>query len=290
MTLGRGSFGRLNLWLLLAAAGAAGLFAVVESHSPSPLLRPAMLRRPALRASLAAGALVSTVIMATMVVGPFYLARALGLDAARVGLLLSVGPLVAALTAVPAGRIADRIGAARMTLAGLGAMAAGAAALALLPAALGVPGYLAPIVVLTAGYAFFQTANNTVVLADAPPDERGTLSGLLHLSRNLGLITGASAMGAIFTFASATRDLATAPPASVATGMRITYGGAAALIAAALVVTARPAGETSPPPVPDLPAERRRVRPLSAPDPVFLPGADRSASRSATPTLDRRTT
>ena len=48
---------------------------------------------------MAMSALVSTVIMATLVVGPFYLSRALGLDAARVGLVLSVGPLVAALTA-----------------------------------------------------------------------------------------------------------------------------------------------------------------------------------------------
>ena len=63
---------------------------------------------PVLSASLAMSALVSTVMMATLVVGPFYLSRALGLDAALVGLVLSVGPLVAALTGVPAGRIADR--------------------------------------------------------------------------------------------------------------------------------------------------------------------------------------
>ena len=59
-------------------------------------------------------ALVSTVMMATLVVGPFYLSRALGLATALVGLVLSVGPLVAALTGVPAGRIADRFGAQRL--------------------------------------------------------------------------------------------------------------------------------------------------------------------------------
>ena len=64
-------------------------------------------------------ALVATVLMATLVVGPFYLSRALGLDAALVGIILSVGPLVVALTGVPAGRIVDRIGAQRMTIVGL---------------------------------------------------------------------------------------------------------------------------------------------------------------------------
>ncbi len=234
MTLGRGSFGPLNLSLLLVAACLAALFVLVEKRSPAPLVRLAMFRQGELRASLAASALVSTVMMATMVVGPFYLSRALALDAARVGLLLSIGPLVAALTAVPAGRVADRFGAASMTLAGLGAMAAGAAALALLPAAAGVPGYLAPIVVVTAGYALFQTANNTTVLANTAPDQRGIRSGLLNLSRNLGLITGASLMGAVFTFAAATNDLATAPPAAIASGMRTTFAVAAALIGVAL--------------------------------------------------------
>ncbi|MBP9145870.1 MAG: MFS transporter [Thermoanaerobaculia bacterium] len=239
MTLGRGSFGPLNLALILAAACLAALFVQVERRSPSPLVRLAMFREATLRAGLASSALVSTVIMATMVVGPFYLSRTLALDAVRVGLLLSLGPLVAALTAVPAGRIADRFGASRMTLAGLGAMAAGAAALALLPATLGAPGYLAPIVVVTAGYALFQTANNTTVLSNLAPDQRGFVSGLLNLSRNLGLITGASFMGAVFTLASSTNDLATAPPIAVAMGMRSTFAVAAVLIVVALGVTGR---------------------------------------------------
>ena len=197
-----------------------------------------MLRVPVLSAGLAASALVSTVIMATMVVGPFYLSLALGLDAARVGLVLAVGPIVVALTAAPAGRVADRFGARRMTTAGLVGMAAGASMLAMLPATLGIPGYVAPIVVVTAGYALFQTANNTAVMADIGPDQRGVVSGMLNLSRNLGLITGASVMGAVFAFASAATDVTTARPEAVATGMRTTFAVAAALIVIALAVVA----------------------------------------------------
>ncbi len=73
-------------------------------------------------------------------------------------------------------------------------------------------GYIAPIVVVTAGYALFQTANNTAVMTDISPDRRGVISGMLNLSRNLGLITGASVMGAVFAFASATTDITTARP------------------------------------------------------------------------------
>ena len=236
MTIGRGHFGGLNLALLLVAAVGVGLFVRAETRSSSPLIRLAIFRDPVLSASLAMSTLVSTVMMTTLVVGPFYLARGLGLDAARVGLVLSVGPLVAALTGVPAGRVTDRFGPRRMTIAGLSAIAAGSAVLSGLPTTLGVVGYLAPMVVITAGYAVFQTANNTAVMTDIRPDQRGVISGMLNLSRNLGLVTGTSVMGAVFALASATSDVTTARPDAIATGMRTTFAVAAILIVVALAL------------------------------------------------------
>ena len=90
MTIGRGSFGPLNMALLLAAVLGAGLFVLAEARAASPLIRLAMLRDPGLSASLAMSALVSTVMMATLVVGPFFLSRALGLGAALVGIVMSI--------------------------------------------------------------------------------------------------------------------------------------------------------------------------------------------------------
>jgi EmrB/QacA subfamily drug resistance transporter len=236
MTLGRGSFGPFNIALLLAAGGGACLFVFTEARVTSPLIRLAMFRDPVLSGSLAMSLLVATVMMATLVVGPFYLAHGLGLDAILVGLVLSVGPFVAALTGVPAGRIADRFGAHRMTLAGLIAMATGSLTLSVLPETLGIGGYLLPMVVITLGYALFQTANNTTVMADVEPDQRGVISGMLNLSRNLGLITGASVLGAVFALASASVDMATARPEAVASGLRITFAVSLMLIAVALAI------------------------------------------------------
>ena len=234
MTMGRGSFGPLNIALLLAAVFGIGLFVRAEARAASPLIRLAMFRDPVLSASLVTSALVSTVMMATLVVGPFYLSRALGLDAALVGLVLSIGPLVIALSGVPAGRIADRFGAQRMIIVGLIGITAGSFILSMLPETLGIPGYIAPIAVITVGYALFQTANNTAVMTDIHPDQRSVISGMLNLSRNLGLITGASVMGAVFALASATIDMTTARPEAIATGMRITFAVAAILIVVAL--------------------------------------------------------
>jgi MFS family permease len=180
--------------------------------------------------------LVSTVMMATLVVGPFYLSRALGLETALVGVVLSIGPLVAALTGVPAGRIVDRFGAQRMTIVGLIGIAIGCMVLSFVPATFGIAGYVTPIVCVTASYALFQAANNTAIMTDINPDQRGVISGLLNLSRNLGLITGASGMGAVFAIAVATIDITMARPDAVATGMRSTFAVAAMLMVVAMTI------------------------------------------------------
>jgi MFS family permease len=175
------------------------------------------------------------------VVGPFYLSGALALDAARVGLVMSSGPIVAALVGVPAGRLVDRFGAQRTSVLGLLGMLAGCAALPLVAAGAGagVAGYVVPLVLLTAGYALFQAANNTAVMTTVPAEQRGVIAGLLSLSRNLGLVTGAAVMGAVFAFGAATATAnaaAAAGPLAMVAGMRLTFGVAAVLIAGALAV------------------------------------------------------
>lgn len=236
MTLGRGHFGSLNIALLLAACVGVGVFVWVEERVAAPLIRLAMFRDPQLSGSLVMSLLVTTVLMTTLVIGPFYLSQALGLNAIGVGLVMSVGPLVAALTSVPAGRLADRFGARRMTFAGLIAIAFGCFLLSVLPSSYGIGGYIAPMVVITLGYAVFQTANNTAVMANVQAEQRGVVSGLLNLSRNLGLITGASVLGAVFAMATATVDLSSAQPDVIASGMRLTFTVALGLMGIACLV------------------------------------------------------
>ncbi len=233
---------------LLGASGAGlALFVLTEARAPSPLLDLALLRRPALRGGLATSALVSTVIMTTLVVGPFHLSRALGLAPAIVGLVMTAGPLTAALAGVPAGRLVDHLGARSMTLAGLFGLAAGALALSMAPLTLGLAGYVVPLVVTTGGYALFQTANNTAVMADVAAEQRGVVSGALNLSRNLGLLTGASLMGSVFAAASSAVDVATASPDAVAGATRTTFAVAAALIVVAVGVAASAGAATDRP-------------------------------------------
>jgi hypothetical protein len=123
-----------------------------------------------------------------------------------------------------------------MSIGGLIGMVVGASTLPLLPTGLGVPGYIGPLVFITASYALFQAANNTAVMTNITPDKRGVISGMLNLSRNLGLITGASLMGTVFAIGAATTNILTATAESVVAGMRITFTVAAGLIVIALAI------------------------------------------------------
>ncbi|WP_346772381.1 MFS transporter [Chelativorans sp. AA-79] len=167
--------------------------------------------------------LVAAVMMTTLVVGPFYLGIGLGLSEMPVGLIMSIGPLISIFSGVPSGQAVDRWGTHSILAVGLTMLAAGAFLLATLPAQFGTVGYILAIAVLTPGYQLFQASNNTAVMADIPKDRRGVVSGLLSLSRNLGLILGASVMGGVFALGVGTSNFEGATPAAIANGMRLTF-------------------------------------------------------------------
>ena len=233
---GNSHFGLLNMALLAIAVFGICIFIFAETKAESPLIPLSMFRMPLQSAGFVMSAIVTAVVMATLVVGPFYLSGALALEAASVGLVMSSGPIIAALTSVLSGRIVDRWGAHHISIVGLIAMATGSFIFSTISVKLGIAAYIAALVVITAGYALFQTANNTAIMASVTPNQRGVVSGVLNLSRNLGLITGASVMGAVFVFATHSNNITTANPEAVVAGMQMTFGVATTLIIFALVI------------------------------------------------------
>lgn len=129
MTWGRGRFGGVNAGLLFVSLVGGAAFVAVEARVAAPLVRLALFRQRAISTGFASSALVTTVVMATLVVGPFFLAGALGLASTQLGLVMAVGPGVAALVAAPVGRWVDRVGHGRVGVMGLGIMLVGTIAL-----------------------------------------------------------------------------------------------------------------------------------------------------------------
>ncbi len=182
---------------VMSALGFAA-FVLTETRAPAPLVRLGLLRERVLGTGLASLMLVSAIVMATLVVGPFYLGGALGLDPVGTGMVMSVGPAVAAMTGVPAGRLVDRLGSFPVIVAGLLSVMTGCLMLTALPGLFGIGGYTAGLVVVTFGYAMFQAANMTAIMQRTASGHRGVVSALVGLSRNMGLIFGASAMAALY--------------------------------------------------------------------------------------------
>lgn len=225
-------------WWAGALLGTA-LFVRRERRARFPLLPLALLADSRLKGGLLASALVASVMVLTLLIGPFYLHGVFELDMATVGLMISGGPLLAALTGMPAGWLVDRFGSRRVARLGLMVMMSALLGLATLSAGYGPLGYLLPILLLTAGYALFQTANNSAVVGAATEQARGAVAGLLTLSRNLGQLTGAAGLGGLFAILVGTPNLATAMPADLVFGMQTSFALSGLLIGAAIWLTGR---------------------------------------------------
>ncbi|MFW1644402.1 MFS transporter [Acinetobacter guillouiae] len=181
--------------------------------------------------------LVAAVMMTTLVIGPFYLSLGLSLNQMQVGLIMGIGPVVAILSGIPSGRLVDRWGSRYIVAIGLIFLIIGSFMLAIVPKLMGLSGYIFPIIILTLGYQLFQAANNTMTLVDVPKARQGVVSGLLSLSRNMGLIIGASVMGAIFSFGVGTIQFNQATALAIIDGMQFTFLCAGALMIVGLLIS-----------------------------------------------------
>ena len=219
---------RSIFWVQFPLAGVAFILAFAtlpddpgKGTAPSASLWSVLDR--SLAPNLLVNLLVAAVMMTTLVVGPFYLSLGLGLKPTQVGFVMAIGPLISIFSGVPSGQLVDAWGSGRVLAAGLTLLAVGTFLVALLPQMIGVVGYVLSIVVLTPGYQLFQAANNTAALADVARDRRGTVSGLLSLSRNIGLIAGASAMGTVFSLGVGAEEFGHATASAIAAGMQLTF-------------------------------------------------------------------
>lgn len=217
-----------------------GLPRGVPPDAHSPRASTAGAPQWSLLPSLTFNLVVALAMMATLVVGPFYLTLGLGASTAMTGLVMAVGPCLSILCGIPAGRSVDRWGSIRVRLLGLLMLTLGAALLALLPPWLGIAGYILGIVILTPGYQLFQAANNAYLLEQAAPERRGTLAGLLNLSRNLGLLVGACLVSALFTVTAGADSLSRLTAQSLATGLQSVFVSLAALLVSILALAVWP--------------------------------------------------
>ena len=189
---------------MLAASACIGLFFVrSQLRKPRPLLPFDLLRIPIFSVSILTSVCSYTAQMLAMVALPFFLQHECGCDEVRMGLILTAWPAVIMIAAPTAGMLVGRVHAGVLGGAGLAAMAAGLAALALLPGVPSAADIVWRLMLCGTGFALFQSPNNSVLIASAPPARRGSASGMLATARLLGQTSGAALMALLFRIAPA---------------------------------------------------------------------------------------
>lgn len=158
----------------------------------APMLPIDLLRIPLFSLSIGTSFCSFAAQTAAYVMLPFYLQEYLGKSAAHASLLLTAWPAAAALTAMVAGKMSDRMSAGLLGAIGLAILTVGLLSL-LTVTADSADGLIAMrLAICGFGFGFFQAPNNRTMISAAPPSRSGAASGMLGTARLMGQTTGAS--------------------------------------------------------------------------------------------------
>lgn len=204
--------------LLAAGALLLALFLLHEGRAPDPMLPLWLFRDPAFTGAVAAAFLQYTAVFMLLFLTPFYLQHLRGFTPQQAGALMTAQPALMVALAAASGWLSDRVGTRAPATAGMACLSLGIWLTARLGAAAPAWSIPARLAVVGAGSGLFTAPNNSAIMAAAPHRHRGVAAGLLALARNLGMMAGVAAAGALFGFLQGSRLAAGADPTSAFLG------------------------------------------------------------------------
>ncbi len=231
------------LGALGAAAALLTVVAIRARRHPAPLIEPAIVAVRSFRLAVLGALLFFTAFAALLLGSVLFLTEVWEEDVLAAGLMLSPGPLAAALASVPGARLGARFGAPLVGGIGAGLFAAGGASWTLL---LGegtayATTFLPGMIVGGVGVGLINPALTSIAAASLPPTRFATGAALLTMGRQLGSALGIAVLVPV---------LGTATDAAAFDGAWVVLT-LAALAAAATLVSI---GRVDPVPVPAVPA------------------------------------
>lgn len=188
--------------VLLAAVSAGAAFFRIESTSRQPLLDLDLFRNQTFSFANVSALLNFMAQYVMVFITPFFLQRLLEYPPNRVGLVMTAFPLATITMAPFSGSLSDRVGS--RTPACIGAAICTVALLLMsrltdLSGGMDVAWRLA---LFGIGTGLFQSPNHSAVMGNAPRSHLGVASGILGTMRNVGMVFGVAAGGAVlFAFA-----------------------------------------------------------------------------------------
>lgn len=227
--------------LVPLAAGALTLavFAVVERSVREPLVRPELVARRPVASGLLTMTLATALLIASFFLGSMLLQRVLGLSALEVGVTFLPVALATGAGAHLGSRLLPRVGPRAVAAGGFTLAGGGLFLMSRIDAGAGVVTGVLPGFVLAAfalGTAFVVAT--TTALAAAPAEHTGALSATVNTSHELGASLGA----AVFSAVAGASLTVVARPAVDGFDRAFAVAAVTALVAAAVLAVALPAG------------------------------------------------
>lgn len=187
------------LGLLAGAAAFMAVFILIERRSSHPMLDLNLFRVPLFSTSTLGAILNYICLFSITFLMPFYLIQGRGLNPAQAGLLLTVQPVLMAITAPVSGTLSDRVGSRVPGMLGMGVLASGLLLLSRLGPGSELWLVALGLAIAGAGTGMFIAPNTSALMGAAPRARQGIASGVLATARNFGMVLGIGLAAAIFT-------------------------------------------------------------------------------------------
>lgn len=189
---------------LIVLLGAVAMVAVgfvyvrMQVGKKYPMLPLDLLKIPIFTTSVATSVISFTAQMLVMVGMPFMLVTTFGYNAVGTGLLMTSWPLAIIFVAPLAGWLVGRVHPGILGGIGLSMLSVGCFLLSFIPADTDHFGLVWRLMLCGAGFGFFQSPNNHLLLSSAPPQRAGSASGMLATARLTGQTLGAALVAMLF--------------------------------------------------------------------------------------------
>jgi EmrB/QacA subfamily drug resistance transporter len=233
---GWGSAHTISLAALAAVLLAA--FVVRQAKAADPLLPLRMFRSRNVSGANLIQVLMISAMFGFQILIALYMQNVLGYGAARTGLaMLPAAVMIAAVSLGLSARLAVRFGERNVLLTGLALLVAALGLLTRLPVHADYAVHLLPTMLLIGGGGLALSANTTLGMSGASPNDAGVASGLFNTTQQVG---GALGVAVLTTLATAhTKDLRTdghTTASALTGGFHLAFGIGAGLLAIAFIL------------------------------------------------------
>lgn len=191
---------RLILVLLfLVFTGSIYTFIHIERRHINPMIDLNLFRIRNFGFGSLGAALNYLCFFLTLFLLPFYFDQVLHFSAARVGLYLTITPLVMTVCAPLAGALSDRVGPRSLTKSGMLCSTVSLILFGMMIQGGAMAGWLliGGLIFAGLGTGIFAAPNNSAILGAAPRSQQGVASGVLATFRYIGMMAGITIGGSL---------------------------------------------------------------------------------------------